>query len=185
MTDNSVGHLFVASASGIPRFVIGQTSVLTGSGLTTDHIQNMSDNDLTVVGTFYAGSNYTGIRISDSSISVAASPGYIGVDETDLTLTAGGFGIIQMNSAVGIGTTLVPRNLWVSGDATVNGTVSGLTGLTLTSGAITLGGSTGSGLCITGGASASWGSCGGGTNYWQQALVVLGSYRDDSVVGDE
>ncbi len=54
-------------------------------------------------------------------------------------------------------------------DVTTGGALSGITGLTMSSGAITLGGVTGSGQCITGGATASWGSCGSGgsgTNWW-------------------
>jgi len=50
----------------------------------------------------------------------------------------------------------------LSDNTTISGTLDGLTGLTLTSGSITLGGSTGTGNCLTGGATASWGSCGGG-----------------------
>ena len=59
---------------------------------------------------------------------------------------------------------MINSNTW---DVSGTGIISGLTGLTMTSGAITLGGSTGTGQCLLGGASASWGSCGaGGTNWW-------------------
>ncbi len=53
-----------------------------------------------------------------------------------------------------------------TGNITATGTLTGLTGLSLSSGAITLGGVTGSGQCLTGGATASWGSCGSGTSQW-------------------
>jgi hypothetical protein len=56
-----------------------------------------------------------------------------------------------------------------NGNIAATGTLTGLTGLTLASGPITLGASTGSSQCLIGGATASWGSCSTGvvgTNYW-------------------
>ncbi len=71
------------------------------------------------------------------------------------TLTIGGSttGFISLDSGSGLISILDNTN--------ITGNLTGLTGLTLASGAITLGGSTGTGLCLLGGASASWGSCTG------------------------
>jgi site-specific recombinase XerD len=56
-----------------------------------------------------------------------------------------------------------------NGNIAATGTLTGLTGLTLASGPITVGASTGSSQCLIGGANASWGSCATGVvgnNYW-------------------
>ena len=61
-----------------------------------------------------------------------------------------------------------------NGNIAATGVLSGLTGLTLASGPITLGGVTGSAsTCITGGATAAWGSCGVTSTYWQLNSNVL------------
>lgn len=76
--------------------------------------------------------------------------------DTTLTLPTSGTVTALGNTTTGSGSTLVLASN------------PSFAGITLSSGAITLAGSTGSGLCITGGSTATWGSCGsgGGTNYW-------------------
>ena len=81
--------------------------------------------------------------------------------DTTLTLPTSGTVTALGNTTTGSGSTLV-----------LNSNPS-FVGITLTSGAITLGGSTGGGQCITGGATASWGSCGGGVSYWDLSLGAL------------
>lgn len=67
-----------------------------------------------------------------------------------------------------------------------SGAIAASTGLTLTSGAITLGASTGAGQCLIGGANASWGSCSTGNyNYWQELSGALSPIQsgDDLLLG--
>lgn len=67
------------------------------------------------------------------------------------------------------------------------GVASGLTGLTLASGPITLSASTGTGQCLIGGATASWGACGGGVagSNWRLSSGALSPINDtlDLLVG--
>ena len=76
-----------------------------------------------------------------------------------------------------------------SGAFTVNvsGAVTASTGLTLTSGAITLGGVTGSGLCVRGGATATWGTCDPGGSLWTTSAdgkaMVQGNTTQDLLLG--
>lgn len=96
-----------------------------------------------------------------------------------------GVGDLLAASASGVPAFTVQK----SGNIIATGSLTGLTGLALTSGSITLNGSIGSGQCLIGGPTASWGSCsgtvGGGVNWWNELGGALSpvNLTDDLLIG--
>ncbi len=151
--NNGVGDLFTASKSGAKKFTIANTGVASVVG---DLLDGTADLKLTGTG----GSG--GIGAASGQLRIYRPDGNLSLilDDSNLKVYSGTFGV-GTSSQFAVNT---------------SGAITASTGLTLTSGAITLGGSTGTtSLCLIGGATASWGSCATGTstNYWTSTLGAL------------
>ena len=115
-----------------------------------------------------------GVTLPTSTLQVLGNSGTTHVasisgNTSSATLVVDNNGLGDLFTASSSGT---PRfTIANNGNITATGTLTGLTGLTLASGGITLGGTTGTASdCLKGGATASWGACGtGGTSYFQLA----------------
>lgn len=130
--------LFVASQAGIARFVIGNSGSASMSGMLT--VGDGSTNNI--------------IRTPFGPLTFQYKSG--------ANAWTSGLFMQDLTGNIGIGTsTSLSSKLNVNGSISANGAMTGLTGLTLASGAINLGGTNGTTTqCLTGGSSASWVSCG-------------------------
>ncbi len=146
--NNGSGDILTASSSGTTQLVLTNNGAL-GLGLGNGARPT-------------AKLDVNGIASISSQLSFRNGAGAIQTTANN-TLTIGGAttGFIVLDSSSG--------QVSILDNTSITGTLTGLTGLTMTSGAITLGGSTGTGLCLVGGASASWGTCGSASTF-QQSL---------------
>src|SRR3989344_2809103 len=128
--------------------------------------------DLLVGGTTSASAKFAVTNISSGTPTASISAnsgndaatftgtGILGTTNAQ-TLTLGNSTTGEIVLAPGGTTALTARGA----NLIASGTLTGLTGLTLTSGGITLGGTTGTGSqCLLGGATAAWGSCAAGAS---------------------
>ena len=150
---------------GNARF--GNSTTTSTTGISNQYVLLQSDTNLDSIGYNLSIDNTRGnrgwMKLTDSAS--------ISIMDIGMTYTTGTDQAITFSVAGG-----EKLRIDSSGNLTATGTLTGLTGLTLSSGPITLGASTGSGQCLTGGATASWGSCGasGASSPFAEILGVNG-----------
>lgn len=150
---NTAGDLFTASSSSNMQFVIKNNGFVGfATAAPTARLDVNGSASISSALTFRTGSG---------TIQTSAS--------NSLTIGGNTTGFITIDSGSGLVNILDNTN--------ISGALTGLTGLTLASGGITLGGTVGTGTqCLLGGATASWGSCGsGGTSPFQYTTSPTGA----------
>jgi len=164
--------VFTASISGVTKFIVSNTGNV-GIG-TTAPLQALSLQD----GQIFLGTSGTSqfesgrVRFSEETNSYLG--GFIhydgqgnlfniGVHNTQDQTVGNDVNIISIDrntGNVGIGTTTLTSLFSVNGGIRAVGAITGLTGITLASGGLNVGGTVGSGTqCLLGGSTAAWGSC--------------------------
>lgn len=166
----------LSSVNGTLSPINNTLDLLIGAASTTSakfSVLNIAGNQ-TPAASVSAVSAGTGIYMSgDGSLQ--------SVRKNTLTIGGADTGFVNIDSGSG--------KINLLDNTSITGTLDGLTGLTLSSGSITLGGLTGSGQCLVGGASAAWGSCGagGGDNFWQYntstGIIANGNLTTDLLIG--
>jgi len=157
---NAAGSITIA-ASGLSSFWSQSAGALYPNNSTVDLLVGGQSSSAAKFAVLNINSGTPTASISANSGNNAAfltGAGNLGTTNAQ-TLTLGGATTGDIVLAPGGTTALTGRGA----NLIAAGTLTGLTGLTLASGGITLGGSTGSGKCLLGGATASWGSCAAGT----------------------
>ncbi len=180
------------------RVITGGANSLTGAVLSVTDISSGTNTiapDLILGNVALTSGTFTGnllrLQVNGLDKFVVKSTGTTPVASISANTTfaamiidQSGTGDLFTASASGLPLFTIQKN----GNIATIGTLTGLTGLTLASGSITLGGDTGNGLCLTGGTTAGWGSCGsggGGTNYFGQTagLTYIGNTTTDFAIG--
>ena len=171
LLDNNQAIDFLDTDGITPRVVLGVSNAgntFLRNANANGHLDFRTQNNTTVMSlvdsTGYIGINTVApltildVRGIMTQVPVASFSGNLSV--ATLVTNNNGVGDLFTASASGWTRFTIQNN----GNIAASGTLTGLTGLTLASGAVTLGGSTGTGQCLTGGTTAGWGVC--GTNYW-------------------